>query len=123
MFDLFHSEKTKKYLMGSILVLVSASMLLYLVPSYNTGSGPNDSIVAKIGGEQITETEARKMIQNQTRGRQIPAEIIPNYVPTLIDSMVTDRALEYEAHKLGIQVSDQDVADYLRTNFAGLFQD
>lgn len=123
MFDLFNSQKAKKYLMGGILVLVSASMLLYLVPNYNTGSGVNDVVVAKIGNTEITEAEARRLIQAQTRGQKIPAEVIPNYVPQIIDQMVSDRAMEYEARKLGLQVSDQDVADYLRENYAGLFQD
>src|ERR1035438_5393704 len=120
MFDLFRNrEKTKKYMMGGILLMVSASMLLYLVPNYNTGSGVSDVIVAKVGGQEITETEARHLIQSNTRGRQIPAEIIPNYVPQLIDQMITERAMEYEARKLGIQVSDQDLAESLRANYAG----
>jgi peptidyl-prolyl cis-trans isomerase D len=123
MFDLFNSQKAKKYVMGGILVLVSASMLLYLVPNYNTGSGVNDVVVAKIGSTEITEAEARKSIQIQTRGQKIPAEIIPNYVPQMIETMVNDRAMEYEAHKLGLEVSDQDVAEYLRQNFPNLFQD
>src|SRR5580658_5689058 len=116
MFDLFRNrERTKKILMGGILLMVSASMLLYLVPNYSNGSSTgSDAVVAKIGSEEITEADARRVIQAQTRGHQIPAEVIPNYVPTLIDQMIGERAMEYEAHKMGIQVSDQDVADQLR---------
>ena len=44
MFDLFNSQKAKKYVMGGILVLVSASMLLYLVPNYNTGANGTDAV-------------------------------------------------------------------------------
>jgi peptidyl-prolyl cis-trans isomerase D len=123
MFDLFNSQKAKRYVMGGILLLVSASMLLYLVPSYNTGSGVNDTVVAKIGNTDITESDARHSIAIQTRGQKIPAEIIPNYVPQMIQTMIADRALEYEAHKLGLVVSDQDVADYLRQTFPNLFPD
>ena len=124
MFDLFRNrERTKKYIMGGILLMVSASMLLYLVPNYNTGSSASDVIVAKVGNEEITETEARRLIQNQTKGRQIPAEIIPNYVPQIIDDMITQRAMEYEARKLGFQVSDQDLAEALRSQIPSLFPD
>ena len=123
MFDLFNSQKAKRYVMGGILVLVSASMLLYLVPNYNTGAGGTDAVVAKIGSTEITEADARRSIQTQTRGQKIPAEIIPNYVPQMIETMVNDRAMEYEARKLGLQVSDQDVADYLRQNMPNLFPD
>src|ERR1035438_6738164 len=122
MFDLFNSQKAKRYVMGGILVLVSASMLLY-VPNYNSGSGGTDPVVAKIGNTEITEAEARRSIQTQTRGQKIPAEIIPNYVPQMIETMVNDRAMEWEARKLGLQVSDQDVADYLRQNMPNLFPD
>jgi peptidyl-prolyl cis-trans isomerase D len=122
MFDLFRNrEKTKKYFMGGILLMVSASMLLYLVPNYNTGTGANDLIVAKIGNDEITDQEARREIQQQTKGRQIPAEVIPNYVPQMIDQMITDRAMEYEAQKLGFQVSDQQLADAIRESFPNLF--
>jgi peptidyl-prolyl cis-trans isomerase D len=31
--------------------------------------------------------------------------------------------MEYEAHKLGLEISDKDVADYLRVNFPNLFPD
>src|SRR5580704_12889274 len=99
MFDLFNSQKAKKYLMGGILVMVSASMLLYLVPNYNTGTGVNDVIVAKVGSTEITETEARHLITTQTRGQKIPQEIIPNYVPQIINQLISERAMEYEAHK------------------------
>jgi peptidyl-prolyl cis-trans isomerase D len=123
MFDLFNSQKAKKYLMGGILVMVSASMLLYLVPNYNTGTGVNDVIVAKVGSTEITETEARHLITTQTRGQKIPQEIIPNYVPQIINQLISERAMEYEAHKLGLEVSDQDVVDYLRQNIPALFPD
>jgi peptidyl-prolyl cis-trans isomerase D len=123
MFDLFNSQKAKRYVMGGILVLVSASMLLYLVPNYNTGANGTDAVVAKIGTTEITEAEARRSIQTQTRGQKIPAEIIPNYVPQMIETMVNDRAMEWEAHKLGLQVSDQDVAEYVRQNMPNLFPD
>jgi peptidyl-prolyl cis-trans isomerase D len=124
MFDLFRNrERTKKIMMGGILLMVSASMLLYLVPNYNTGSGSDDQVLAQIGGDQITETEARRLIQNQTKGRQIPAEIIPNYVPQIVDQLISERAMEYEARKLGMEVTDQDVADVMRANMPNLFPD
>ncbi len=124
MFDLFRNrEKTKKYMMGGILVMVSASMLLYLVPNYSNGSGVDDVVLAKVGGVDITEAEARRMINAQMRGGKIPVEIIPNYVPSMINDLIVNRALDYEADKLGIQVSDQDVAEALRSNYPGLFQD
>ena len=126
MFDLFglgNREKLKKYGMVALLLMVSASMLLYLVPNYDRNSGSGDVVVAQIGKETITETEVRRTIQNLTKGRQLPAEVLPNYVPEMINQIITERAMAYEADRLGLQVTDQDVADTLRQMYAGLFPD
>ena len=126
MFDLFrlgNREKLKKFGMVALLALVSASMLLYLVPNYDRNSGSNDMVVAQIGKETVTETEVRHTIQALTKGRQLPAEVVPNYVPEMINQIITERAMAYEADRLGLQVTDQDVADALRQLYAGLFPD
>jgi peptidyl-prolyl cis-trans isomerase D len=126
MFDLFrlgNREKLKKYGMVALLALVSASMLLYLVPNYDRNSGSGDTVVAQIGSNTLTETEVRKTIQNLTKGRQLPPEVLPNYVPEMIDQIITETAMAYEADRLGLQVTNQDVADALRLMYAGLFPD
>src|ERR1035438_1077234 len=126
MFDLFrlgNREKLKKFGMAALLLMVSASMLLYLVPNYDRNSGSGDVVVAQIGKQTITETEVRHTIQNLTKGRQLPAEVLPNYVPEMINQIITERAMAYEADRLGLQVTDQDVADTLRQMYTGLFPD
>jgi peptidyl-prolyl cis-trans isomerase D len=125
MFDLFRSrEKSVRILLGALLLLVALSMLTYLVPNYNTGSNTSDTIIAEIGKDDvITLPEVQRLIQNTVRGRQLPPEVVPNYVPTMVDQMVTERALAYEAVQLGFQVSDADLADTIRQSAPGLFQD
>jgi peptidyl-prolyl cis-trans isomerase D len=116
MFNLFRSnDKSKRIVMGGILVLVAASMLLYLVPNYGSGTISSDTMVAKVGDEEITVNDIRKRIQRTMKGRELPPEILPNYIPRMVDGMVSERALEYEAQRLGFQVTDQDVANYIRT--------
>jgi peptidyl-prolyl cis-trans isomerase D len=125
MFDLFRSrEKSVRILLGALLLLVALSMLTYLVPSYNTGSSASDTIVAEIGKDDaITLQEVQTLIRNTVRGRQLPPEILPNYVPQMVDQMVTDRALAWEAAQLGFQVTDADLADTIRQSAPSLFQD
>jgi peptidyl-prolyl cis-trans isomerase D len=125
MFDLFRSrEKSVRILLGALLLLVALSMLTYLVPSYNTGSSASDMIVAEIGKDDvITLPEVQRLIQNTVRGRQLPPDVLPTYLPTMVDQLVTDRALAYEATRLGFQVTDADVADTIRQTAPGLFQD
>src|ERR1035441_5979589 len=97
--------------MAALLLMVSASMLLYLVPNYDRNSGSGDTVVAQMGKEVVTEAEVRRTIQNLTKGRQLPAEVLPNYVPEMISQIITEHAMAYEADRLGLQVTDQDVAD------------
>jgi peptidyl-prolyl cis-trans isomerase D len=125
MFDLFRSrQKTVRIFLGALLLLVALSMLTYLVPSYNTGSNTSDIIVAEIGkNDVITLPEVQRLIQNTVRGRQLPADVLPTYIPTMVDQLVTERALAYEAARLGFQVTDADLADTIRQTAPGLFQD
>jgi peptidyl-prolyl cis-trans isomerase D len=124
MFDLFRSrDKAVRILLGAMLVLVGLSMLTYLVPNYNTGTGGNDQVVAKVGGEEISTAYIQQLIQATMRGRQLPPEIIPNYVPEIVNNVVTDRALAYEAGRLGFQVTDQQLQQAIQQVLPNLFPD
>jgi peptidyl-prolyl cis-trans isomerase D len=124
MFDLFRSrDKAVRILLGGLLLLVAFSMLTYLVPSYNTGSTGSDMVIAEIGKDSITLAEAQRLVQATVRGRQLPVDILPTYIPQMVDQMVTERAMAMEAERMGLQVSDADVADTIRQMVPSLFPD
>jgi len=123
MFDLFRSrDKAVRILLGAMLLLVGFSMLTYLIPNYGQGSSSSDTVIAEVGGDVITLQEVQHLVQSTMRNRQLPAEILPNYVPQMIDGMITERALVMEAKRLGYEVSDADVAEFIRQTAPGLFQ-
>lgn len=124
MFDLFRSrDKAVRILLGALLLLVGFSMLTYLVPSYGDGSSSSGTVVAEIGKEAITLVEAQRLIQSAVRGRQLPVEILPTYIPQMIDQMVTERAMVMEAERLGLHVSEAEVAESIRQLVPSLFPD
>jgi len=124
MFDLFRSrEKSVRILLGALLVLVGLSMLTYLIPSYNSGGSSTDVVVAEVGGEAITLPQIQRIVQTQLRGRNMPPEVVPAYVPQLIDSVINEHALAYQAQKMGFEVTDAQVGDAVRTYIPNLFQD
>jgi peptidyl-prolyl cis-trans isomerase D len=124
MFDLFRSrDKAVRILLGALLLLVAFSMLTYLVPNYNNGTTSSDTVIAEVGKTTITLAETQRLIQSTLRSRQLPTEILPTYIPQMLDQMVTDRAMELEAARLGIQVSDADVAEAIRQLVPSLFPD
>jgi peptidyl-prolyl cis-trans isomerase D len=124
MFDLFRNrERLVRIFLIALMLVLAASMLTYLVPSYNNGTTSSDMVIAEIGNDAITLAETQRLIQSTIRGRQLPMEILPNYIPQMVDQMVTERAMMYEAERLGLQVSDADVADSIRQMVPSLFPD
>jgi peptidyl-prolyl cis-trans isomerase D len=122
MFNLFRSrEKMVRIFLSAILLVLAASMLLYLIPQYNTGTSASDDVLAVVGNDPITLSEAQKVVQTSLRNRQLPPEIIPNFVPQMVDDMITRRALAYEAERLGFTVSDADLRDTIRRQIPNLF--
>ena len=125
MFDLFRSrDKAVRIMLGGILVVVSFSMLTYLIPNFNSGTGdPSDTVVADIGKDTLTLPEVTAAIQRTMRGRQIPAGVMPTYIPQIVQELITERALAYEAQSLGFQVTDAQVTDAIRQEIPSLFPD
>ena len=124
MFDLFRSrDKMVRLFLGAILVVVSLSMLTYLIPSYGNGGGSSDIVVAQIGKDVITLPEVQQVIQGQMRGRQFPAAIMASFAPKFVNDMITQRALAYEATRLGFKVSDAELAKTIHQYIPQLFQD
>src|SRR5215472_2014628 len=111
MFDLFRSrEKSVRILLGGLLLVVAISMLTYLIPNYNTGSGTGrEMVIADIGQDTITVPDVQRVVQNRMRNQQLPAEVLPNFLPQIIDQMIIDRAMYLQAQNLGFQVSDAEL--------------
>jgi peptidyl-prolyl cis-trans isomerase D len=127
MFDLFRSrDKAVRIVLGVMLGFVGLSMLLYLIPSFSGmgGTGGADSqVIAQVGDDPITLRQVQIQIQGLVKNRQIPAQLLGIYVPQIVDQMVTERALAYEAKRLGFAISDTDLANTLQNLGGGRFND
>ncbi len=124
MFDLFRSRaKAVRYLLGAVLILVALSMVITLIPGFGSGGAADDPNVAVIGGEDLTVREVQQNIQAALRGRTIPPELVPTYVPQYINQMIAERALAYQARRLGFEVTEADLAQAIQSMFPQLFQD
>jgi peptidyl-prolyl cis-trans isomerase D len=112
MFDLFRSrDKAVRITLTVLLGLVGLSMVTYLIPTtgQTTGTTAGDTtVVASIGKEDLTLQQVSRVVQNTTRSRQLPAELLAIYVPQIVQQMITDRAMAYEAGRLGIRISSDE---------------
>ena len=121
MFDVFRSrEKSVRILLGAMLVLVAASMLVYLIPGGVGGSGASgDNVVASVGKEQITASDVQREVQRLTRGQgNLPKGIIAMYIPTIVNQLIEQKALAYKAHEMGLSVSDEELGSSIQSTFA-----
>jgi peptidyl-prolyl cis-trans isomerase D len=124
MFDLFRSrDKAVRFFLSALLLIVALSMVTYLIPSYGSGDRGPDGVVAKIGKDSVTMHEAQLAIQNQLKGRNIRPELLSLYVPRIIDEIITQRSLVYEATRLGLKVSDEETSNAIRMAIPQLFPD
>src|ERR1051326_4453564 len=116
MFDLFRSQdKMKRIMLGGILGIVSIGMLLYLIPGQSVPSRGEEQVVAEIGGDKITARQVYRRIQGTFKNNPLPPDVLEVYVPQLIESMLADRAVAYEAARMGFKVSDEELARQIRT--------
>ena len=72
--------KVKKYLLGGLLVFISITMLLYLIPQGGSNITGQPNILARVGDDNITiEDVARRAEEFQrSQGRQIPPAMMGN---------------------------------------------
>ena len=111
MFDLFRSrDKAVRIVLTALLVLVGLSMVTYLIPGtgLDPTAAPDSTVLATIGKDQLTSQEVGKVVQNMTQSRQLPRELLAIYVPQIVQQMISERAMAYEAGRLGMRVSPDE---------------
>jgi peptidyl-prolyl cis-trans isomerase D len=121
MFDIFRSrEKSVRVLLGVMLLLVAASMLIYLVPGGFGNSGIiGDNVIAAVGSEKITDVDVQRQIAMVTRGQtNLPKGILAMYIPNIVNQLVEQKAMAYKAKEMGLTISDQELADAIQSEFA-----
>jgi peptidyl-prolyl cis-trans isomerase D len=122
MFDLFRSRaKAVRILLGVMLGMVALSMLVYLIPGAGTTTATNsdDQVVAEIGNDVLTVQDVELGLQRNMQTNQIPPDLAPVIIPQQVDEMVQEYATAYEAKRLGFDISDQDLANAIRSTQFG----
>ena len=123
MFDLFRSRaKAVRYLLGALMLLVALSMVVTLIPGFVGSSYAPDNIIAEIGDEVISTRDVQVNIQQQLRNDAFPREMAAAYVPIIINQMISERAVAYQAEQMGFEVTDADVARAVESLLPQLFQ-
>src|SRR6202521_1993403 len=110
------SRKTgMRILLGVVVLLLGGSMLLYLVPQTpGTGEASSTDTIAKVGDETVSTAEVRQQLAEVEQRNQVPKQLEPLYVRQILNQLIFQKEMEYEAKRLGIRVSDQERAARIR---------
>src|SRR5437762_5532931 len=126
MFDLFRSrQRNMRILLTVIVGLVAFTMIGYLIPGYG-GSGTTsgaDNVIADVGSDKVTVRDVQRAIRNVTKNREMPPEMLQHYIPQIIDEMINEKAMAYQAGRMGMKVTEAETAKALRESMPQLFPD
>ncbi|HYN15099.1 MAG TPA: peptidyl-prolyl cis-trans isomerase [Terriglobales bacterium] len=110
----------KKYLLGGLLLLISATMVITLVPGGTLGSafgfgGAAQGVFARVGDQDVTVQEVQQRAQMAARRAGYPPALVPFLTRQVAEQMVMRKAMLVEASRLGLRVTDDELRDELRS--------
>src|SRR6201982_4333022 len=104
-----------KITMTVLLVLISLSMLTYLIPGLtNMSATGSPDAVAKVGNVDISAADVQRELNQATRGQNIPPMLKGMYTKQVLDQMVFQHALELEAQRLGFPITPEEMTDRIK---------
>jgi peptidyl-prolyl cis-trans isomerase D len=125
MFDLFRSrDKVVRFMLGFILIVVAASMCVYLIPGSNPGTAVADeTVLAQLGNDKLTQQEFQQHFQILLQGANIndPSQIALMY-PQYMQQEIVKMALLYVAKQMGLTVTDDEVLTGVESQWPQFFQ-
>jgi len=112
----FDNRKTgMRILLGAVVLVLGGSMLLYLVPqSPGTGEASSTDTIAKVGDQTVSTAEVRQQLAEIEQRNQVPKQLESLYARQILNQLIFQKEMEYEAKRLGIRVSDQERANRIR---------
>jgi peptidyl-prolyl cis-trans isomerase D len=111
----FENQKVGvRILFGVIIGVIALSMLLYLVPQGSNTAETSTEVVAKIGDQSVTLAEIHQQLNEIRQRNPIPQQLEGLYARNILNQMVMQKEVEYEAKRVGITISDKELADRIR---------
>ncbi len=107
-----NSALLKKYLLIFFLGIVSVGMVITLAPLPSGDTTTNQAdVVAQIGGQSITTRDLDRNIRNrlQSMAGRFNSQLATALAQPMLDEMILTRAVNMQAGKLGLTVTDEEV--------------
>jgi peptidyl-prolyl cis-trans isomerase D len=79
-----------------------------------TTGGDAPDAIASVGGQNITIVDFQQEFQQATRNQAIPPMLRAAYSKQVLDQMIFQRALEFEADRLGMRVTPEEQTERIK---------
>ena len=109
--------KAKKFVLGGLLVVVAVMMVITLIPGIfdSLTNTAGRGVYARVGGHDVTTADVDRSAQQIARQQRVPPEFVAMIIrPQAASQLVTKYALIAEAHRMHLQVTDEEVRNFLR---------
>jgi peptidyl-prolyl cis-trans isomerase D len=100
--------------LGVVVLALSGGMLLYLVPTGPGTTQLSNDAVARVGDQTVTVAEVKQQLAQFERNGQVQPILEGYYERQILDQLVFQKELEYEAGLIGIRVSNDEIADRIK---------
>src|SRR5262252_1706157 len=94
--------------------LIAVSMLLYLVPQGPGTGAASTETVASVGGQAISVQEIQQQMQQMAQGRSIPKVMEGIYARQILNSLILEKEIQYEADRLNINVTNEEMSTLIK---------
>jgi peptidyl-prolyl cis-trans isomerase D len=118
----------KKIVLGGLLVIVCVMMVITLIPGGGVlndlfgGSLTTQGVLARVGNQEIgipeVAQQARLIAKQQFKGN-IPPAIMPYLMQRAAQSVIAQKMLVYEAERMGLGVSNEELSNTLHQGQMG----
>lgn len=115
----------KKYLLGGLLLIISATMVITLIPggslgsAFGFGGGAGQGVYAKVGDQEVTMQAVQQRTQVAMRQSGYPAALQQLVSGQIAQQMVVRSAMMVEASRMGLRVTDDELREELRSGGLG----
>lgn len=108
-------NKAAKYLLSGFLLIICLGMVIYLIPGFMSDTAVTQSgVVATVGDQDIHAQDVNKLVQAQIRAQRLPPQFASFLTQRAAQSLIERAEVRYEAGRMGLKVSDEEVRDELR---------
>jgi peptidyl-prolyl cis-trans isomerase D len=112
----FLQSGKNKYILSGLLLVICGSMVVYLIPGFlsTADATSRTGTVATVAGESIRTEDVTRLVQNQLRQGRVPDFYVPIMTQQILQQLVQLKEERYEAGRLGLSVTNEEVQDELQ---------